>query len=356
LKQHYFNANINFDAKRSDLKNEEGVEQMNNERPECKHNALQENKNQIECTVCGFVVQDQLFGTNWEINQRDSAHNYRRSTTGNDLGGAPIDRRAPEVRNRPEMQRLQRTDRRARRTRPNFLSKMLESVDAMDISSELKSRLKELLKSIDNLAGGLGRRRPMLRGAAKMEKAAAQEYLMRLYICFALDMLAEVAVTCEAGRLREEWNLNDSDVSKIQGRTGKFGRIALRIAPSSGKDSQTIALEARRYHLNTALEFVREHLATIIDLYESYQVLNSAKNYLALKGEPIHSINEVFDGEFMNQPHKIAAIKAFVNVLEAGDFEPGISRRLKDSVKTRHVQTWMQKNTRPRAAVAEEEE
>ena len=324
--------------------------------PLCNQNALHENEYQSECTVCGFVVQDPLFGTNWEINQRDSAHNYRRSTTGNDLGGAPIDRRAPEVRNRREMQRLQRTDRRARRTRPNFLSKMLESVDAMDISSELKSRVKELLESIDNRAGGLGRRRPRLRGAAKMETAAAQEYLMRLYICFALDMLAEVGVTCEAGRLREEWNLNDSDVTKIQGRTGKFGRIALRIAPSSGKDSQTIALEARRHHLNIQLEFVREHLATIIDLYESHQVLNSAKDYLASKGEPIHSINEVFDGEFMNQSPKIAAIKAFVNVLEAGDFEPGISRRLKDSVKTRHVQTWMQKNTRPRAAVAEEEE
>ncbi|MDE0913330.1 MAG: hypothetical protein OR993_05355, partial [Candidatus Poseidoniales archaeon] len=71
---------------------------------------------------------------------------------------------------------------------------------------------------------------------------------------------------------------------------------------------------------------------------------------------PIHSINEVFDGEFMNQSPKITAIKAFVNVLEAGDFESGISRRLKNSVKTRHVKTWMQKNTRPQAAVAEEEE
>jgi len=329
---------------------------MNNKCPECKQNALQENEYEIECTACGLVSQDQLFGKNWEMNQRDSAHNYRRSTTVNDLGGAPIDRRAPEVRNRREMQRLQRTDRRARRTRPNFLSKMLESVDAMDISSELKSRVKELLGSIDNRAGGLGRRRPRLRGAAKMEKAAAQEYLMRLYICFALDMLAEVGVTCEAGRLREVWNLNDSDVSKIQGRTRKLGCIALRIAPSPRKDSQTIALESRRYHLNIALEFVREHLATIIDLYESHRVLNSAKDYLASKGEPIHSINDVFDGEFMNQSPKIAAIKAFVNVLEVGDFEPGISRRLKNSIKTRHVKTWMQKNTRPRAAVAEEEE
>ena len=32
---------------------------MNNECPECKQNALQENEYQIECTVCGFVVQDQ---------------------------------------------------------------------------------------------------------------------------------------------------------------------------------------------------------------------------------------------------------------------------------------------------------
>ena len=325
--------------------------------PLCNHNALQENEYQIECTVCGFVVQDQLAGPEWTSGNRDPIFATRRPAPLNSRQTARINVNDAEMNDRRYARILARAERVAESSRITFNDLLVLYIETLDMTPEMKARLLDLLHLIDGGDLTLASCRLHQQYTKQMSSDDSREFLFQSLIIFALQAIESSGSPTEVARFVREWNIPNRLLLAVKRKYSRQALRALGCAPRESRNDPIIsARNRRRINLNSQLNQFRISLADILTHAEASDVERRAKQILAEKGEPVYSIHDANDfGEYSSLSPKNAVTLAYIEALYILGYENNIGKSLETVIQPVSLGVKLRK-MRGNFVMAEEEE
>jgi transcription initiation factor TFIIIB Brf1 subunit/transcription initiation factor TFIIB len=303
--------------------------------PLCDHNALQENEYQIECTVCGFVVQDQLAGSEWTSGNRDPNFATRRPAPLNSRQTARINVNDAEMNYRRYAGILARAERAAESSRITFNDLLVLYIETLDMTPEMKARLLDLLHLIDKGELTLASCRLHQQYTKEMSSDDSREFLFQSLIIFALQAIESSGSPTEAARFVREWNIPNRLLLAVKRKYSRQALRALGCAPRESRNDPILsARNRRRINLNSQLNQFRISLADILTHAEASDVERRAKQILAEKGEPVYSIHDANDfGDYSSLSPKNAVMLAYIEALYISGYENNIGKSLETVIQ-----------------------
>ena len=314
--------------------------------PECKQNALLENEYQSECTVCGFVVQDQLAGPEWTSGNRDPNFATRRPAPLNSRQTARINVNDAEVNYRRYARILARAEHAAESSRITFNDLLVLYIETLDMTPEMKARLLDLLHLIDKGELTLASCRLHQQYTKEMSSDDSREFLFQSLIIFALQAIESSGSPTEAARFVREWNIPNRLLLAVKRKYSRQALRALGCAPRESRNDPILspreslnvsiisARNRRRINLNSQLNQFRISLADILTHAEASDVERRAKQILAEKGEPVYSIHDANDfGDYSSLSPKNAVMLAYIEALYILGYENNIGKSLETVIQ-----------------------
>ena len=325
--------------------------------PVCNQNALQEDEYQIECTECGFVAQDQLAGPEWTSGNRDPNFATRRPAPLNSRQTARINVNDAEMNYRRYARILARAERAAESSRITFNDLLVLYIETLDMTSEMKARLLELLHLIDKGELTLASCRLHQQYTKVMSSDDSREFLFQSLIIFALQAIESSGSPTEAARFVREWNIPNRLLLAVKRKYSRQALRALGCAPRESRNDPILsARNRRRINLNSQLNQFRISLADILTYAEASDVERRAKQILAEKGEPVYSIHDANDfGDYSSLPPKNAVMLAYIEALYILGYENNIGKSLETVIQPVSLGVKLRK-MRGNFVMAEEEE
>ena len=325
--------------------------------PLCNHNALQENEYQIECTVCGFVVEEMLAGSEWTSGNRDPNFATRRPAPLNSRQTARINVNDAEMNYRRYAGILARAERAAESSRITFNDLLVLYIETLDMTPEMKARLLDLLHLIDEGDLTLASCRLHQQYTKGMSSDDSREFLFQSLIIFALQAIESSGSPTEAARFVREWNIPNRLLLAVKRKYSRQALRALGCAPRESRNDPILSARNRRHiDLNSQLNQFRISLADILTHAEASDVERRAKQILAEKGEPVYSIHDANDfGDYSSQSPKNAVTLAYMEALYISGYENNIGKSLETVIQPVSLGVKLRK-MRGNFVMAEEEE
>ena len=170
----------------------------------------------------------------------------------------------------------------------------------------------------------LGMRRRSLKGANGLDRGAARDYRLRLFVSAALHVLNDDGLENRAPMIAQEWGISYHDSVWAISIFNRHRRRGVR----SGSDPSSIRRAELRFHLNRLREFV----STKVGFEEAEAIMLSAEARLSEGGEPIGRSDDWIIGRFCNVPSKRAAMISFAEEMVSRGKPKKMVRWLREQV------------------------
>jgi hypothetical protein len=231
--------------------------------------------------------------------------------------------------------RLARAERAAESSRITFNDLLVLYIETLDMTSEMKARLLELLHLIDKGELTLASCRLHQQYTKVMSSDDSREFLFQSLIIFALQAIESSGSPTEAARFVREWNIPNRLLLAVKRKYSRQALRALGCAPRESRNDPILsARNRRRINLNSQLNQFRISLADILTHTEASDVERRAKQILAEKGEPVYSIHDANDfGDYSSLSPKNAVMLAYIEALYILGYENNIGKSLETVIQ-----------------------
>ena len=272
---------------------------MCDKNPECNANETNIEANELICSECGVVVDNDPFEQPWQAGEALGDFDSRRPRNRRHLGGV-IDRSDPEARRNRRNRDLIRTERRNREhARSQFERELIEIIDSLNETPEVKRRLEQLIDQLGGLVGSkkLGKTRLHPKGLSSKERALMKR---RAYIVWAMKRLNQEGIPIDTESYQDDWAIEDVFQDRIIKKFDKIMKSVTRPEQTLYPKGQNGYLQHRRIELNRLLSQARGKLDQLFGIQSADTLIRHTEDFLAALGEPIKDPNSQNIGETCN--------------------------------------------------------
>lgn len=267
--------------------------------PNCDANETKIERNELICSGCGAVVDDDPFEQPWQAGEPMGDFDTRSPRNRRHLGGV-IDRSDPEARRNRRNRNLLRTERRNRaRLRSNFEEELIEIIDGLNEPQQVKRRLKQLLDQLVFLVGSkkLGVTRLHPKGLTPQERALMKR---RAYIIWAMKRLNREGIPINTESYQDDWSIERVFQDRIIKKLDKLMKPVTKPEQALYPKGLSGYLQHRRDELKRLLSQARGKLDQLFGIQASDTLIRHTEDILATLGEPIKDPNSQNIGETRN--------------------------------------------------------